>query len=103
MRFFQPHDYVAVDYATNYASISNLAPASGIAGWPGVRTQTLEVKEVEPLRAEIEAFLLSASLGSVPMVSGGDGRRALALALRTLKQIQEHTVRSGVSAFLRNA
>ena len=26
MRFFQPHDYVAVDYATRHASISSLAP-----------------------------------------------------------------------------
>src|SRR5918998_754083 len=29
MRFFQPHDYVAVDYATRHASVSNLAPPSG--------------------------------------------------------------------------
>jgi hypothetical protein len=36
-------------------------------------------------------------------VSGEDGRRALALALRTLQQIHDHTVRSGVSAYLQNA
>jgi predicted dehydrogenase len=105
MRFFQPHDYVAVDYATNYASISSLSAASGVGvpPWPGVRTQTLEVKDVEPLRAEIEAFLQSAATGSPSVVSGADGRRALALALRTLQEIQEHTVRSGVSAFLKKA
>src|SRR6185295_19288307 len=28
MRFFQPHDYVTVDYVTNYASSSSLAPSS---------------------------------------------------------------------------
>src|SRR2546423_12419367 len=28
MRFFQPRDYIAVDYATNHASISNLAPST---------------------------------------------------------------------------
>src|SRR5213079_3012491 len=49
MRFFQPRDYIAVDYTTNYASISNLAP-SGVHGpWPGVSTRTLEVQDVEPL------------------------------------------------------
>src|ERR1044072_2194281 len=53
MRFFQPRDYVVVDYANNYASISNLAPPTN-SPWPGVRTQVLEVKDVEPLRAEIE-------------------------------------------------
>ena len=102
MRFFQPRDYVAVDYATNHASISNLAPPT-TGPWPGVQTKILEVKDVEPLRAEIESFLLAAAEGSQPIVSGKDGRRALDLALRTLEQIQDHTVRSGVSAFLQNA
>jgi predicted dehydrogenase len=102
MRFFQPRDYVAVDYTTNHASISNLAPPT-IGPWPGVQTRILEVKDVEPLRAEIESFLLAVSNKSRPVVSGEDGRRALALALRTLEQINDHTVRSGVSAFLQNA
>ena len=102
MRFFQPRDYVAVDYTTNHASISNLAPPAH-GPWPGVQTRILEVKDVEPLRAEIESFLLAAGEGSQPIVSGKDGRRALDLALRTLEQIQDHTVRSGVSAFLQNA
>jgi predicted dehydrogenase len=102
MRFFQPRDYVAVDYTTNHASISNLAPPT-IGPWPGVQTRILEVKNVEPLRAELESFLLAVSNKSKPLVSGEDGRRALALALRTLEQINDHTVRSGVSAFLQNA
>jgi predicted dehydrogenase len=102
MRFFQPHDYIAVDYSTNHASISNLAPTTG-GPWPGVRTQILEVQDVEPLRAEIESFLQAASTGSRPVVSGEDGRRALALALRALDRIQEHTTRSGINAFLQNA
>src|SRR5204863_7713488 len=37
MRFFQPRDYVVIDYATNYVSISNLAQ-SNASPWPGVRT-----------------------------------------------------------------
>ena len=102
MRFFQPRDYVAVDYVTNHASISNLAP-SGAGAWPGVRTRVLEVQDVEPLRAEIEGFLNAALNGSKPSVPGEDGRRALALALRALEQIEEHTVRSGVAAFLGSA
>src|SRR2546421_7871783 len=92
MRFFQPRDYVVLDYTTNHASISNLAP-SNVSPWPGVNTRVLEVKPVEPLRAEIESFLQTAAEGSRPIVSGDDGRRALSLALRTLEQIHEHTVR----------
>src|SRR5690349_5830933 len=83
MRFFQPRDYVVIDYATNYASISNLAQ-SNASPWPGVRTQVLEVQNVEPLRAEIESFFNAAISHSKPVVSGEDGRRALSLALRTL-------------------
>src|SRR5215216_2390562 len=29
MRFFQPHDYVVVDYVTRYAAVSSLAPQTG--------------------------------------------------------------------------
>src|SRR5919106_1014582 len=48
MRFFQPRDYIAVDYVTNHASISGLAPSGGGA-WPGVQTRVLEINNVEPL------------------------------------------------------
>lgn len=102
MRFFQPRDYVVVDYATNYASISNLAPPNN-SPWPGVNTNILQVNDVEPLRAELESFLNSISNGQPAAVSGEDGRRALSLALRTLQQIEVHTVRSGVDAFLQPA
>ena len=102
MRFFQPRDYIVIDYTTNHASISNLAPPT-TSPWPGVRTNILEVENVEPLRAEIESFLQAAANGTRPMVSGEDGRRALALALRTLEEIHAHTVSSDVGAFLQNA
>jgi predicted dehydrogenase len=101
MRFFQPRDYVVIDYANNYASISNLA-ASAVSPWPGVRTQVLEVNNIEPLRAEIDSFFDAAANGSMPVVSGEDGRRALSLALRTLDEIHEHTVRLGAGAFAQN-
>src|SRR6266849_6332949 len=72
MRFFQPRDYVVVDYATNYAAISNLAASSG-SPWPGVNTQILEINDVEPLRAEIESFLHSISKRQPSAVSVEDG------------------------------
>jgi predicted dehydrogenase len=102
MRFFQPRDYIAVDYTTNHASISNLSPPT-VTPWPGVNTKILEIKNVEPLRAEIESFLGAVAGASPPLISGEDGRRALALALRTLEQIHAHTAKSGVGAYLHNA
>jgi predicted dehydrogenase len=96
MRFFQPRDYVVIDYANNYASISNLAQ-SAASPWPGVRTQVLEVNDVEPLRAQIDSFFDASINRTQPIVSGEDGLRALSLALKTLEQIHEHTVRIGAS------
>ena len=90
MRFFQPHDYVAVDYTTKRASISGLAPPTADGLWPGVHVRNLDVIDIEPLRAEIAAFIGAARNGLPSPVPGIDGRNALALALRALERIQEH-------------
>jgi predicted dehydrogenase len=99
MRFFQPHDYVAVDYVTRFAGLSSLATAGG--GRPGVNHRRLEVEEVEPLRAEIDAFLRAAAERTEPPITGEDGRRALSLALRALDSIREHDARTGINALKR--
>jgi predicted dehydrogenase len=91
MRFFQPHDYVAVDYATRRASVSSLAPPTAEGSWPGVHVRNLDVIDVEPLRAEILSFINSATSGGAVAVPGSDGRKALALALRALERIHEHS------------
>jgi predicted dehydrogenase len=98
MRFFQPHDYIAVDYATNRATISSLAPPSASGAWPGVQIKNLDIIDVEPLRAEILAFIEAARDGLPSPVSGRDGRNALALALRALQRIEEHAAKVQVGS-----
>ena len=93
MRFFQPHDYVAVDYSTRHASISSLAPPSADGAWPGVHTKNLDIVDTEPLRAEILAFVEAVRDGLPAPVSGVEGRNALALALRALERIEEHATK----------
>jgi predicted dehydrogenase len=90
MRFFQPHDYIAVDYATKHASISSLGAPKAPGAWPVVSAQRLEIVDVEPLRAEIVSFFETVQNGTLVAVSGSDGRNALSLALRTLERIKEH-------------
>ena len=97
MRFFQPHDYIAIDYTTKRASVSSLSPPAANGVWPGVHINHLDVLDVEPLRAEIASFLQSATSGAPPAISGRDGRNALSLALRTLERIREHAEHPGVS------
>ncbi len=94
-RFYQRNAYVVLDYATKFASLTSLNPD---AAHPllGISINRLEVKDVEPLRAEIEAFLGSIeSDGPVP-VTGEDGRRALALAVGVLERIAAHRSRLNV-------
>ena len=98
MRFFQPHDYVAVDYSTKRASISSLAPPTASGVWPGVHVKNLDVVDVEPLRAEIVAFVEAVRDGLPSPVSGADGRKALALAIKALERIEQHASHPGVSA-----
>lgn len=97
MRFFQPHDYIAVDYATRHASISSLAPPSVTGSWPGVSVRNLDIVDVEPLRTEIEQFIESASAGTRPPVTGEEGRQALALAERLLESIRQHPRVTGMN------
>ena len=88
-RFYQTNAYVVLDYATKFASLTSLNPD---AAHPllGISINRLEVNDVEPLRAEITAFLDSVEKGSDAPVTGADGRRALALAVGVLEKIGEH-------------
>lgn len=103
MRFFQPHDYIAVDYATHQASITSLSRPDGSAATPGVHTHFLDVTETEPLRTEILAFLRAIERKEESPVSGTDGRRALALAIRVLEQIDDHVAQSPLIAESKNS
>jgi predicted dehydrogenase len=89
MRFYQPNAYVAVDYVTKYAALTSLAPGAENPLF-GIRINRLEINDVEPLRAEIEAFVDSILKDKTPPVTGEDGRRALNLALGVLERIDEH-------------
>lgn len=101
MRFFQPHDFVAVDYLTNYVALSGLTQPQGGSPFPGINHRRLEINQVEPLRAEIEDFLKAVTNKTPAPISGEDGRRALELAIRTLERIQEHTEQAGVMASIK--
>lgn len=74
LRFFQPHDYISVDYATQTGIMVSLRMGRVIE-------RKLEPPAGEPLKIELEAFAESVRTRSAPIVSGEDGFRALELAL----------------------
>lgn len=88
-RFYQTNSYVVLDYATKFSSVTSLNPE---AAHPllGININRLAIIDVEPLRAEIEAFLDCVSGDKTPPVTAEDGRRALKLALGVLEKIDLH-------------
>jgi predicted dehydrogenase len=94
-RFYQTNSYVVLDYATKFASVTSLNPE---AAHPllGININRLEISDVEPLRAEIEAFLDCIVNDKTPPVTAADGRRALSLALGVLEKIEAHRGRLNV-------
>jgi predicted dehydrogenase len=93
VRFFQPHEYVSIDYAAQEAATVSVKP--GGDGKMTFDARLLPVERSEPLRLEIEAFLVAVRGGEV-RVSGEEGRRALELALEIVARIREHAERAGV-------
>jgi len=88
-RFYQRSAYVVLDYATKFASLTSLNPEASNP-LEGISINILEINDVEPLRAEISAFLDSIENDIPPPITGEDGRRALALAVGVLDRIAEH-------------
>ena len=94
-RFYQTNAYVVLDYATKFASLTSLNPE---AAHPllGITINRLEIDDVEPLRAEITAFIDAIENDLEVPVTGEDGRRALALGLGVLEQIERHRLQLNV-------
>lgn len=96
VRFFQPSEYISIDYAAQEASVVAVKP--GPEGRPAFSNRLLAVERDEPLRLEIESFLASVK-GAQVVTTGRDGRRALALAVGITDKIREHAERAGVPFF----
>ncbi len=88
-RFYQTNSYVVLDYGTKFSSITSLAPNS-VHPLLGISVNRLEINDIEPLRAELSAFLDCIINDDAPPINAHDGRRALALALGVLEKIDEH-------------
>jgi len=86
-RVFAPHTYVSVDFAAREAQVYRLETDE--QGRPRIATSSRGAADEEPLRRQIEAFADAVRRRSTPVVSGADGRRALALAHAILARMAE--------------
>jgi predicted dehydrogenase len=110
LRFFQPHQYISIDYARQdviaikvdeaaaMALMRGETPPPSSGPVPGINIQKPPVAPGEPLEAELRAFLQAVRSRSKPIVSLKDGRAALALALDINRAIGEHHERANLAA-----
>jgi predicted dehydrogenase len=90
MRFFQQHEYISLDYARRDAlrvGVKKPGPQ------PQFGFEKLLAPAIEPLHAELAAFVEAVRSGREPRVNGAAGRAALELAGRVMASIQEHAER----------
>jgi predicted dehydrogenase len=94
LRFFQPRQYISLDYGRQEVLVFSVGAPGEAAGTPTVNPQIKVSKPAivaeEPLRAELRSFLEAVRSRSKPLVSFEDGRRALAVALDIVAVIREH-------------
>jgi predicted dehydrogenase len=110
LRFFQPHQYLSLDFARqdlllidvtaaagmDPAQLAALAQQAGQHPSAGLSLKKVQVELGEPLRLEIASFLNAVRTRATPVVSGDDGRAALALALDINRAIAAHAERTGL-------
>jgi predicted dehydrogenase len=106
MRFFQPHQYVSLDYTRQDVLVLTVDAAGAAMGAirnPSAAALSPEslnalikpykppVEPEEPLRAELRSFVAAVRQGTAPLVSLEHGRRALSLALDIVSTIVQHS------------
>lgn len=114
LRFFQPHQYLSLDFArqdllmidvtaaagmdlSKLAAMAEMLQRHGGHPSPGLSLNKVAVEPGEPLRLEIASFLHAVRNRTQPEVSGADGRAALKLALEINQAIAVHAKRAGLS------
>jgi predicted dehydrogenase len=85
LRFFQPHDYISVDYAAQTGTMVSLRMGN-------VKERKLDPPKEEPLKLQLAAFAKCVESRRTPLVGGEDGLRALDLAMRINGAITERLV-----------
>ena len=78
IRFFQPMTYLSIDYAAQKVELWRLVKGGGAV--PAIEGGDVPVVGEEPLKLELADFVAAVVEKRAPVVTGEQGRRALALA-----------------------
>ena len=80
MRIFQEESYLSLDYVTQDAILFEKTGEK-------ILQKKIKIKKKNPLKKELKSFIDRVHTGKRPIVSGVEGRRALAVALEIIKKI----------------
>lgn len=90
LRFFQPQQYISIDYGRQDVLIFSVAQEEPSSANPQIKVAKPPITAEEPLQAELKSFLQAVRTRSTPLVPLEDGRRALAVALDIVAAIHQH-------------
>jgi len=85
VRLFQPNQYLSLDYTRQALAVFSVRAGHQIG------FEQAPVKQAEPLKLQLDAFLDSAETRNSPKTSGGAARQTLEVALSILDKIEEHS------------
>jgi len=81
---FQKDIFISLNYAEQSATVHKKKDSK-------IKKKKLKIKKQEPLKKELESFVDCVLHSKRPVVSGEEGRRALAVAVEISKRIRETT------------
>jgi predicted dehydrogenase len=80
MRIFQEDSYLSIDYVNQDVTLFRKKGDKILA-------EKIRIRKKQPLKKELKSFIECVRTGKRPIVSGIEGRRALAVALEIVKKI----------------
>ncbi len=89
MRIFQPGSYINVDFGDKRVTTIHLSDELPENGMPKQAVKVQTFSDGDALKSEIISFIHHIRERTKPAVSGVEGRRALAVALQVMAQINE--------------
>jgi predicted dehydrogenase len=89
IRVFQPDTYLTLDYASKEIALYRRTFSAENQRFQ-LSAEQIEVEPGDTLEMEIRSFVLACLNRTSPVVTGEDGRNALAVAMRISEQIEEN-------------
>ena len=89
IRIFQKDTYISVDFASREITLIRRNEKNSNSVVPGMEFQQMCFTEADVLEDELTSYVQSVSTRKTPVVSGHAGRKALAVALDIMGQVDE--------------